>query len=62
MGPYSHCAKKGLVYVAIATPFSRQPSSYSKCTKSNIYSGCNICLVFNSKYVRSMTLNSLLVP
>jgi len=33
---YSHCVKEGLVYVAIAALSSRQPSSYSKCTSTNM--------------------------
>jgi len=59
IGPYSRCSKKGLVYIIIATPFSYQPSFYSKCTKLNIRSGCNICLVSNGKYIHPITLNSL---
>ena len=50
MSPYSYCAKKGLVCVAIIAPFSRQPSSYSKCTKANIYSLYNIRSVSTNKY------------
>ena len=51
MSPYSHCVKKGLVYITIITPFSRQPSSCSKCTKANIYSLCNMHLVSTNKYI-----------
>jgi len=36
IGPYSHCADKGLVYIAIAALSSHQPSSCSKCTSLNI--------------------------
>ena len=50
MSPYSYYTKKGLVCVAIITPFSRQPSSYSEYTKANTYSLCNICLVSTNKY------------
>jgi len=39
---YSYCAKKGLVYITIAAPSSRQPSSYLRCTSINIRSSCNI--------------------
>ena len=35
ISPCSYYTKKGLVYIAIVKPFSRQPFSYSKCTKSN---------------------------
>ena len=51
MPSYSHCTKKKLVYVIIIAPFSCQPSSYFKCTKSNIYLSCNIQSVFNTKYI-----------
>ena len=47
----SHYAKKGLVYIAIIIPFSCQPSSYSKYTKANIYSLCDVCLVSTNKYI-----------
>ena len=46
---YSRCAKKKLVYITITAPFSHQPSFYIKCTKSNIYSSCNIRLVLDAK-------------
>ena len=32
----SYRVKKKLLYIAIAAPFSRQPSFYFKCTKLNI--------------------------
>ena len=51
MPSYSHCNKKKLVYVTIIAPFSRQPSSYSKCIKLNIHLSCNIRSVFNAKYI-----------
>ena len=51
MSPYSHYAKKGLVYIAIIALFSHQPSSYSKCTKANTCSLCNIRLVSTNKYI-----------
>ena len=35
MSPYSYYIKKGLVYIIIINPFSRQPFSYIKCTKLN---------------------------
>ena len=48
---YSRCAKKKLVYIIIIAPFSRQPSFYIKCTKSNIYLSCNIKLVLDAEYL-----------
>ena len=51
ISPYSYCIKKGLVCVAIIALFSCQPFSYSKCTKANTYSLCDICLVFTNKYI-----------
>jgi hypothetical protein len=39
---YSCYIVKKLVYIAITALSSRQPSSYSKCTKLNIYSFYNI--------------------
>ena len=46
----SCCVLKGLVYIAIIAPLGRQPSSYTKCTKLNMHSSCNIKLVSNTKY------------
>ena len=51
MSPYSYYAKKGLVYITIITPFSYQPSSYSKCTKANTCSLYNMRLVSTNKYI-----------
>ena len=51
MSPYSYYVKKGLVYIIIITLFSRQPSSYSKCTKANTHSLCNMRLVSTNKYM-----------
>ena len=48
---YSCYTEKGLVYIIIIALFSCQPSSYMECTKLNIYSFCNICSVFNAKYI-----------
>ena len=50
MSPYSHYTKKGLVYITITAFFSCQPSSYSKYTKANTCSLCNIHLVSTNKY------------
>ena len=48
---YSSCAKKGLVYIAIIFPFSRQPSSYLKCTKANTHSIYDVRSVPLNKYI-----------
>ena len=47
----SRCEEKKLVYIIIIAPSSRQPSSYIKCTKSNIYLSCNVKSVSNAKYL-----------
>ena len=51
MSPCSHYTKKGLVCVAIIALFSCQPFSYSKCTKANTYSLCDMRLVSTNKYI-----------
>ena len=51
ISPYSYYVKKGLVYITIITPFSHQPSSYSKCTKVNTYSLYNMRLVSTNKCI-----------
>jgi hypothetical protein len=51
MPSYSYYAKKGLVYIIIAALSNQQPSSCSKCTKSNIYLSYNICSISNAKYI-----------
>ena len=48
---YSCCVEKGLIYVAIAAPFSRQPSFYSKCILVNIHLSYNIHSISNTKYI-----------
>jgi len=58
----SRCAKEGLVYIALVSPSSWQPSSYLEYTKVNICLSCDVCSVFNTKYTRPITLNSLRVP
>ena len=50
INPYSYYTKKGLVYITITALFGCQPFSYSKYIKANIYSLCNIRLVFTNKY------------
>ena len=49
MPTYSCCVLKGLVYITIIAPLSRQPSFYAKCTKLNIRLSCNIRLVSNAE-------------
>ena len=56
---YSYYTEKKLVYIVIAASSNHQPSSYFKCIKSNIYSSCNIRLVFNTKYIFLIYLCSL---
>jgi len=36
LSPYSYYTKKGLVYIALVSPLSWQPSLYLECTKANI--------------------------
>ena len=47
----SCCAKKKLVCVIIIALFSRQPSSYIKCTKLNMRLSYNIKSVLDTKYL-----------
>ena len=51
MPTYSRYVSKGLIYIAIISPLGRQPSSYAKCTKLNIYSSYNIKSVSNAKCI-----------
>jgi len=50
MGPCSRCVDKGLVYITITAPSSRQPSSCSECTSINMQLSYNIYLVPVAKY------------
>ena len=50
ISPYSYYAKKGLVYIIIISPFSRQPFSYSKYIKANTRLLCDVYLVPFNKY------------
>ena len=59
MPSYFYCDKKKLVYVIIIAPFGRQPSSYSKYTKLNMYLFCNIKSVSNAEYLYLIHLYSL---
>ena len=51
MSTYSCYIKKKLVYIAIIALFSRQPSSYIKYTKSNMYLSYNIKSASDAKYL-----------
>ena len=51
INPYSYYAKKGLICITIIALSGCQPSSYSKCTKVNTYSLCNVRLVSINKYI-----------
>ena len=57
MGPCSRCVGKGLVYVVIAAPFSRQLSSCSKCTSVNIRLSYNVRSVPIVKCLYARLLN-----
>ena len=56
---YSYYTKKGLVYIIIIEPFSRQLFSCTKCTKLNTRALCNICSVLLNKYAFLAYLTSL---
>ena len=68
ISPYSRYAKKGLVYIAIISLFSCQPSLYLECTKANTYLLYDVRSVpfnkyiFSYYYIRLYTRYSLLVP
>ena len=51
MPTYSCCMLKGLVYIMIIAFLGRQPSSYTKYTKPNMRSSCDIGLVSNTKCI-----------
>ena len=59
ISPYSRYIKKGLVYIIIIDFSGRQPSSYTKCTKLNTYTSCNMRLVSLNKYIFSVYFNIL---
>ena len=50
MPTYSYYMEKGLVYITIIAPLGRQPSFYTKYTKLNMRSSCDVRLVSNTKY------------
>ena len=54
--------EKGLVYIIIILPFSRQPLSCTKCIKANIYLSCNIYSISTTKYIYYSILLNCLVP
>ena len=47
----SRCTEKKLIYIIIIAPFSRQPSSYSKCIKLNMCLSCDVRLVLDIEYI-----------
>ena len=51
MPTYSYYIEKGLVYITIIAPLSRQPFFYTKYTKSNMRLSCDVRLVSNTKYM-----------
>ena len=59
ISPYSCYAKKGLVYIIIADPFSYQPSFCSKYTKLNICTLCDVHLISFNKYIFLVHFTSL---
>ena len=58
----SRYTEKELVYITIASPSSRQPSSYTKYTRANIRSSYNIRSISAAKYTRLMRLYNRLFP
>ena len=58
----SRCADKKLVYIAIAAPSSRQPSSCFKCTSANMRSSCDVRSVSNAKYTSCISHCCLRLP
>ena len=59
---YSRYVKKRLVYITTVALSSLQPSSYTKYIKSNVRSSYNVYSISNTKYTRSITLNSYYIP
>ena len=58
INPYSCCAKKGLVCIAIVNPFNYQSFSCSECIKLNTYILYNVRSVPLNKYMFFIYLNS----
>ena len=48
---YSRYAEKGLVCIIIIASLGRQPFSYTKYTKSNMRSSCNVRSVSDAKCI-----------
>ena len=59
---YSYYIKKGLLYIAIMSPFSCQLLSYAKYIIINMRSSYNIYLVSNTKYKYFITYLSCCIP
>ena len=59
MPTYSCCVEKGLMCIIIIALLGRQPSSYTKCTKSNMHLSCDVRSVFNIKYIFFIRLYAL---
>ena len=59
MPTYSYYISKGLVCVVITALFSYQPSSYTKYTKLNMYSSCDIRSVSTTKCILLVRLTNL---
>ena len=55
----SRYAEKKLLYIIIAAPSSRQPSSYFKCTKVNMQLSYNIHSMFNIEYTLFILYSSV---
>ena len=51
MPTYLRYTEKGLIYIIIIAPSSRQLSSYTKSIKLNIRSSYNVRSVFNAEYI-----------
>ena len=61
----SRYIERKLLYIIIIAPFSRQPSSCTKCTWANMRSFYDVRLIFNTKCTfptRYYSLQSLRLP
>jgi len=59
---YSRYIKKGLVYITIVAPSSRQPSSYTEYIRSNVRISYNVRSVSDTEYKRTITRLTRLTP
>ena len=50
MSTYSYYTEKGLICIIIIAPLGRQPSSYAKYTKLNMYFTYNIKYIFLTRF------------